>query len=249
MRPLFTVVVLLLGSARRPRRGLDRVPRSHRTGPGQGEPACRVGTGEERRLETGHSGRRLVVADRVQGSRLSDGCGRLRQGPVAARPVPGRQVGAKSSGTWRRCTTTARRGIIPRTATPARRRSPTANIFSSTSAIRERHVWTSTARCIWRQTDLSYEPVHGNGGSPILVDDLLVFSIDGSDKQCVVALDTANGKVKWQTDRKSKASRDLLVQHATVDRREGTKADHQPGQRRDRGLRSEERRRDLADTI
>src|SRR5689334_12377163 len=31
---------------------------------------------------------------------------------------------------------------------------------------------------IWRQTDLRYAPVHGNGGSPILVDDLLIFSID-----------------------------------------------------------------------
>ncbi len=60
-------------------------------------------------------------------------------------------------------------------------------------------------KVIWRQTGLRYSPVHGNGGSPILVDDLLVFSIDGADKQCVVALDRADGKVKWQTDRKSRA--------------------------------------------
>jgi outer membrane protein assembly factor BamB len=62
-------------------------------------------------------------------------------------------------------------------------------------------------KVLWRQTDLGYDPVHGNGGSPILVGDLLVFSIDGSDKQCVVALERATGKVKWQTDRKSKAAR------------------------------------------
>ncbi|HKI37355.1 MAG TPA: PQQ-binding-like beta-propeller repeat protein [Gemmataceae bacterium] len=62
-------------------------------------------------------------------------------------------------------------------------------------------------KVLWRQTDLGYQPVHGNGGSPILVDDLLVFSIDGGDKQCVVALERATGKVKWQTDRKSKAER------------------------------------------
>ncbi len=59
----------------------------------------------------------------------------------------------------------------------------------------------------WRQTTLSYSPVHGNGGSPIIVDDLLIYSIDGSDKQCVVALEKATGKVRWQTDRKSKADK------------------------------------------
>jgi len=62
-------------------------------------------------------------------------------------------------------------------------------------------------KVLWRHTSLRYQPVHGNGGSPIVVDDLLVFSIDGSDKQCVVALDRATGKVRWQTDRKSKADR------------------------------------------
>lgn len=60
-------------------------------------------------------------------------------------------------------------------------------------------------KVLWRQTSLTYAPVHGSGGSPILVDDLLVFSCDGSDKQFIVALDTATGKVRWQTDRKSEA--------------------------------------------
>jgi outer membrane protein assembly factor BamB len=60
-------------------------------------------------------------------------------------------------------------------------------------------------KVIWRQTELRYAPVHGNGGSPILVDDLLIFSIDGDDKQCVVALGAADGRVKWKTDRRSRA--------------------------------------------
>jgi outer membrane protein assembly factor BamB len=60
-------------------------------------------------------------------------------------------------------------------------------------------------KVIWTQTDLRYSPVHGNGGSPVLANGLLVFSIDGSDKQCVVALDATTGKVKWQTDRHSTA--------------------------------------------
>lgn len=62
-------------------------------------------------------------------------------------------------------------------------------------------------KVIWRNTDLKYQPVHGNGGSPILVDDLLVFSIDGSDKQIIVALDRGNGKVGWKTDRNSPAEK------------------------------------------
>jgi len=62
-------------------------------------------------------------------------------------------------------------------------------------------------KVLWRNTDLKYAPVHGNGGTPILVDNLLVFSIDGSDKQVVVALDRASGKVVWQTDRRSKATK------------------------------------------
>lgn len=54
---------------------------------------------------------------------------------------------------------------------------------------------------VWATQELSYKPVHGNGGSPILVGDLLVFSIDGSDKQVVVALDKKTGKVSWKTPR------------------------------------------------
>jgi len=60
-------------------------------------------------------------------------------------------------------------------------------------------------KVIWRSTELRYAPVHGNGGSPILVDDRLVFAIDGSDKQFTVALHPATGNVAWKTDRKSTA--------------------------------------------
>jgi outer membrane protein assembly factor BamB len=58
---------------------------------------------------------------------------------------------------------------------------------------------------LWRQTELSYRPVHGNGGSPILVDDALVFSCDGSNSQFVIALDAATGTVRWKTPRRTEA--------------------------------------------
>jgi outer membrane protein assembly factor BamB len=54
---------------------------------------------------------------------------------------------------------------------------------------------------LWRSTALPYEPVHGNAGSPILVDDALIFSCDGGDKRFVAALDRNTGNVRWKTDR------------------------------------------------
>jgi outer membrane protein assembly factor BamB len=58
---------------------------------------------------------------------------------------------------------------------------------------------------VWKSTEVKYAPVHGNGGSPILTDKALIFSCDGSDKQFIVALSRADGKVLWKTDRKSTA--------------------------------------------
>jgi len=58
----------------------------------------------------------------------------------------------------------------------------------------------ATGKTIWTQR-LKYTPVHGNGGSTVVYKDLLLFSIDGTDAQKVVALDKATGKVKWETPR------------------------------------------------
>jgi outer membrane protein assembly factor BamB len=60
-------------------------------------------------------------------------------------------------------------------------------------------------KILWQNRDLRYTPVHGNGGSPILVGELLVFSGDGSDQQFIVALDRKTGKVRWKTERKTEA--------------------------------------------
>src|SRR5579871_1846131 len=56
-------------------------------------------------------------------------------------------------------------------------------------------------KVIWRNSSLGYRPVHGSGGSPILVEDLLVFSSDGRDERFVVALNVRDGKVRWKTKR------------------------------------------------
>jgi outer membrane protein assembly factor BamB len=59
---------------------------------------------------------------------------------------------------------------------------------------------------LWLNRDLTYKPVHGNGGSPVLAEGKLVFSCDGLDKQFVVALDCTTGKEIWKTPRKSSSA-------------------------------------------
>ncbi len=62
-------------------------------------------------------------------------------------------------------------------------------------------------KVLWRNTSLPYPPVHGNGGSPILVEDLLVFSCDGASDPFIVALDKKDGVVRWKTNRETKAQK------------------------------------------
>jgi outer membrane protein assembly factor BamB len=60
-------------------------------------------------------------------------------------------------------------------------------------------------KVLWRSTELKYQPVHGNGGSPILAGDLLVFSCDGAEGPFVAALERATGKVRWKVPRRTEA--------------------------------------------
>jgi outer membrane protein assembly factor BamB len=63
---------------------------------------------------------------------------------------------------------------------------------------------TSSGEVVWRKR-FSYESQHGNGGSPTLYKDLLIFSCDGSDTAFVVALDKRTGSERWKTYRRSPA--------------------------------------------
>jgi outer membrane protein assembly factor BamB len=60
---------------------------------------------------------------------------------------------------------------------------------------------------IWRQTSLGYHPRHGNGGSPLLLGDLLIFSCDGMEDPFVAALDRATGDVRWKQPRNTTAAK------------------------------------------
>jgi outer membrane protein assembly factor BamB len=54
---------------------------------------------------------------------------------------------------------------------------------------------------LWTNRDHVYPPVHGNGGSPILVGDKLIVTCDGGEDPYTLALDTATGKEIWRTPR------------------------------------------------
>lgn len=85
--------------------------------------------------------------------------------------------------------------------------SPTPLVNGSRLFVHFGHMGTACldldGKVLWRNDKVRYAPVHGNGGSPILVDDKLIFSCDGSDKQFVVALDVSDGSEVWRTDRKA----------------------------------------------
>jgi outer membrane protein assembly factor BamB len=58
-----------------------------------------------------------------------------------------------------------------------------------------------SGKIIWRNNRLGYDPVHGNGGSPIVVDDKLIFNADGAESPFVVALNKKTGDVLWKFSR------------------------------------------------
>lgn len=58
---------------------------------------------------------------------------------------------------------------------------------------------------LWRNTNLKYSSVHGNGGSPVLVENALIFSADAADNPAIIALNKANGFLLWRTQRRSDA--------------------------------------------
>ena len=58
-----------------------------------------------------------------------------------------------------------------------------------------------TGDIVWKAT-LPYASQHGAGGSPIVHDDLLIFSGDGHDAAFLIALDKRTGKVRWKTNRR-----------------------------------------------
>ena len=61
-----------------------------------------------------------------------------------------------------------------------------------------------SGKVMWQNQDLWVMHENGPGGSPLIWHDLLIFHMDGSDKQFIVAIDKNTGKVVWKTKRSGK---------------------------------------------
>ncbi|HAV61525.1 MAG TPA: serine/threonine protein kinase, partial [Verrucomicrobiales bacterium] len=82
---------------------------------------------------------------------------------------------------------------------------------------------------VWKQTSLEYSPVHGNGGSPVLVDDKLIFNCDGGSDPFIVALDRRTGKVAWRTPRVTDAEKKFSFSTPLVIEVDGSRQLISPG--------------------
>lgn len=78
-------------------------------------------------------------------------------------------------------------------------------------------------KVVWSRTGIYTKPVHGNGGSPILVDGKLVFSCDGIDKQIVIALNAKTGEPAWELPRNAKPNRPFSFSTPTILEQDGKK--------------------------
>jgi len=87
--------------------------------------------------------------------------------------------------------------------------SPTPIVTADRLFVHFGHMGTAAldlaGQVLWRQEALKYPPVHGTGGSPVLIEGALVFSCDGASEPFVVALDAATGAIRWKTARNTTA--------------------------------------------
>ena len=60
---------------------------------------------------------------------------------------------------------------------------------------------TAGGKVLWTRRDIYCDHFRGPGSSPVLVDDLLIFPMDGIDVQFVIALDRHSGKTVWKSKR------------------------------------------------
>jgi len=60
---------------------------------------------------------------------------------------------------------------------------------------------TQSGQVLWKFNDLHIDHQNGPGSSPIVWEDLMITHYDGTDQQCLLALNKMDGTVAWRTDR------------------------------------------------
>lgn len=93
----------------------------------------------------------------------------------------------------------------PRIHTKNSHASPTPVIHDGHVYVHFGHQGTACVdldgKVIWKTKAVEYRPVHGNGGSPVVFQELLIFSTDGAKEQKLNALNRHTGELVWQTRR------------------------------------------------
>jgi outer membrane protein assembly factor BamB len=60
---------------------------------------------------------------------------------------------------------------------------------------------TASGEVLWRRTDLNCDHMQGPASSPVLFENLVIITVEGTDKQFTAALDKNSGKTVWRYDR------------------------------------------------
>ncbi len=86
--------------------------------------------------------------------------------------------------------------------------SPTPVIADDVVYVHFGHMGTAALRLndgevVWKK-QVSYKPMHGNGGSPVVVGDLLVVNADAEIDPTILAFHRKDGAIAWRTPRGQK---------------------------------------------
>ena len=119
------------------------------------------------------------------------------------------------------------KGTTPRPHSKNGHASPTPVSDGERIIVHFGHMGTATldltGKVLWKNDKHPYAPVHGNGGSPILVEGNVVFACDGADKPFVLALDAKTGAEAWKTERNSSAGKKFAFTTAQLIEQDGKK--------------------------
>ncbi len=75
---------------------------------------------------------------------------------------------------------------------------------------------TLNGEVVWTNQEHRYQPVHGNGSTPLLFDGKLIITCDGAESPYTVALEASSGNEVWRTPRGIDADRTFSFCTPTV---------------------------------
>ncbi len=68
---------------------------------------------------------------------------------------------------------------------------------------------TASGQVLWRRTDLNCDHMQGPASSPVLFEDLIIITVEGTDKQFIAALNKRTGETAWLYNRPAELYKDI----------------------------------------